>query len=334
VPADHDREPQASGAAPLFIVLNAGSGHQDSDGTCSTIESVLGAAGRSYEIFRVETPSALADVAARAVTAARAAGGLVVAVGGDGTLNTVAQATLGSGCGFGVIPRGTFNFFGRTHGIASDTEAATRSLLAGRLRPVQVGCINDRIFLVNASLGLYPQIFEDREELKRRHGRSRLVAVWAALVTLWRGVRPLRIEIEHGDVRRRLRASTLFIGNNRLQLEQLGLPEAAALEDGMLGVVVVRALPVLALLWLMVKGALGQLREAAGIEHFALSELSVRPARGTPRRLVKVATDGEVARMRPPLRIRVAAEPLWLWHPSDAAPEQAREDAAAPSPEV
>ncbi len=308
--------------APLFVVLNAGSGHQDADDTCGTIERVLGGAGRRHEIFRVDRPAALGAVAARAVEAARASRGIVVAAGGDGTLNAVAQATLGSGCGFAVLPQGTFNYFGRAHGIPADTEAATRSLLSGQLRPVQVGCVNDRVFLVNASLGLYPQMLEDREEQKRRHGRSRLVAAWAALVTVWSARRALRLEIEHAGVRRRVRASTLFVGNNRLQLEQVGLPEADALEDGKLGVVLVRALGAPALLWLMIQGARGKLPEVDSVEHLALSELSVRPARRWQRR-VKVATDGEVNWMAPPLRFRVAAEPLSLWHPTDAAPESA-----------
>lgn len=324
MPADPypHRDDGGTAEAPFFVVLNAGSGHQDADDTCGTIERVLRGAGRRHEIFRVDTPSALTSVAARAVDAARASRGIVVAAGGDGTLNAVAQATLGSGCGFAVLPQGTFNYFGRAHGIPADTEAATRSLLSGCLRPVQVGCVNDSVFLVNASLGLYPQMLEDREEQKRRLGRSRLVAAWAALVTVWRARRALRLEIEHDGVRRRVRASTLFVGNNRLQLEQVGLPEAGSLEDGKLGVVLVPALDAPALLWLMVQSARGKLREAEDVEHFALSELSVRPRRRWQRR-IKVATDGEVNWMTPPIRFRVAAEPLWLWHPTDAAPETA-----------
>jgi diacylglycerol kinase family enzyme len=56
-----------------------------------------------------------------------------------------------------VLPQGTFNYFSRTHGIPLDTTDATRALLAGMIRPVQVGLLNDRVFLVNASLGLYPR---------------------------------------------------------------------------------------------------------------------------------------------------------------------------------
>src|SRR5215208_2022088 len=98
------------------IVLNAGSGEGETDATSDAISAVLTAAGRSHRIFRVDDPAGLPTVAAQAVQEAQQSNAIVVAAGGDGTLNAVAQATLRSGCEFGVIPQGTFNYFGRTHG--------------------------------------------------------------------------------------------------------------------------------------------------------------------------------------------------------------------------
>ncbi|NUZ04222.1 diacylglycerol/lipid kinase family protein [Piscinibacter koreensis] len=313
--------PASLAAAPLFIVLNAGSGHSAADETCAAIEGVLREAGRRHEVRRVEDPAELDAIAARAVADAQAAGGIVVAAGGDGTLNAVAHATLGSGCAFGVIPRGTFNYFGRTHGISADAAVAARALLDARVRPVQVGLINDRVFLVNASLGLYPQSLEDREEQKRRFGRSRLVAAWAVLVTLSRGFRPLRLLLEHAGGTRAVSALTLFVGNNRLQLERVGLREADAVEDGKLAVVLVRPLPLLALLGVVLRGAFRKLAEAPAVDHFALDDLTVRSAR-RPGRRFKVAMDGEVDWMTAPIRFRVAPEPLLLLEPRDAQPER------------
>ena len=63
-------------------------------------------------------------------------------------------------------------------------------------RPVQVGLVNQQVFLVNASLGLYPKLLEDREAWKAQFGRSRLVAFGAGLSTLLRGDRDLRLRIE------------------------------------------------------------------------------------------------------------------------------------------
>ncbi|HYM48547.1 MAG TPA: acylglycerol kinase family protein, partial [Burkholderiaceae bacterium] len=101
-------------AAPIYIVLNAGSGDSDTETTCREIADVLNADGRVHQILRVDDPERLGEIARQAVAKAQQNAGVVVAAGGDGTLNSVAQATLGSGCQFGVIPQGTFNYFGRT----------------------------------------------------------------------------------------------------------------------------------------------------------------------------------------------------------------------------
>ncbi|HKO67414.1 MAG TPA: diacylglycerol kinase family protein, partial [Burkholderiaceae bacterium] len=217
--------------APFYIVLNASSGSTDTDKASDAISSVLNAAGRRHEILRVEDPQRLRDLATEAVTKAQQGDGVVVAAGGDGTLNAVAQIALESDCKFGVIPQGTFNYFGRTHGISSDAAEAARGLLSARLQPVQVGLVNGNVFLVNASLGLYPQSLEDREEQKQRHGRHRLVAAWAGLVTIFRDYQPMLIKLEHEGRTHELRTLTLFVGNNRLQLEQLGIDEADVVED-------------------------------------------------------------------------------------------------------
>jgi hypothetical protein len=73
---------------------------------------------------------------------------------------------------------------------------------------------NERVFLVNASLGLYPELLEAREAYKERFGRSRWVAFWAASATLLRAQRKLRLSIEQGEVAREVRAPTLFAGHN------------------------------------------------------------------------------------------------------------------------
>ena len=308
--------------SPLYFVVNAVAGHTDTETTCRVIAEVLTGAGRAHEILRVENPEQLADIAREAVAKARPNKGIVVAVGGDGTLNAVAQATLGSGCAFGVIPQGTFNYFGRTHGISSDVAEAARALLSAHAVRVQVGLVNDRVFLVNASLGLYPQSLEDREEQKQRHGRSRLVAVWAALVTVFRDYRPMLIKLEHEGHALEMRTLTLFVGNNRLQLEQIGLDESAIVEEGKLMAILLRPVTTAALLWLMVKGALGQLSQAHGVQHFSLTNLTATPVGRRVRRM-KIAFDGEICWMNTPIEFRVAPEPLLLLTPIGAVPETA-----------
>lgn len=325
--------PSMRADGPLFILLNQGSGSGDSDAARQTIAAVLDEAGRRHVFVPIPDARRIGEVARDGVARARDAGGVVVAAGGDGTINSVAHAVLGQGVPFGVLPMGTFNYFGRTHDIPETLADAVRVLLDGRIRPVQVGAVNERIFLVNASLGLYPQLLEERETAKRQFGRHRLVAFVSAFYTLLRQHRVLRLWLECGDEVERLATPTLFVGNNRLQLEQIGIPGAACVEHGQLAAIALHAVSPLGLLGLALRGSLGRLGEADNVIGFGFREMTVRVGRHQgngdgPR--IKVAIDGEVTRMRLPLHFRVASEPLPLLCPAPAAVAAASGVSATP----
>ena len=216
----------------------------------------------------------------------------------------------------GVVPQGTYNYFARTHGIPADTAEAAQALLRFAPVPVQVGLINERVFLVNASLGLYPELLQDREVYKVRFGRSRFVAVGAAIVTLLGKHRQLRLRIELGTDTRELTTPTLFVGNNRLQLEQVGLQEAPAIDDGCLAAATLRPMGAPSLLWLLFRGTIGTLGEANAVESFKFHRMAVKPWLPLGGRKIKAAVDGEVIWIRTPLEFRVSAKPLYLLKPT------------------
>ncbi|HUH59789.1 MAG TPA: diacylglycerol kinase family protein [Candidimonas sp.] len=323
-PTSHKFEP------PLFFVINGGSGRPNLDAARQIIESTMRLAARKHRIFVIEDVSSLKATVQKAVDTAMKESGAAVAVGGDGTINAVATAALGSGCLFGAIPQGTFNYFGRTHGIPEDIEAALEDLLHGEPFPVQVGLVNDRVFLVNASVGLYPELLEDREQFKQRYGRSRAVALWSALVTAFGHHRYLDMALEQNGKGVHLRTTTLFIGNNRLQLEQVGMPQAESVKQGQLAAIAVNPVGTLAMLWLAVRGALGKLADAENVTGFSFRSLTVVPlglwrgmrgAADTERptekpnarkHRIKVAIDGEIVWLHAPLEFRVAPERLLL----------------------
>jgi diacylglycerol kinase family enzyme len=315
--------------AAFYVVLNAGSGHSETELRCSTIRDVLKEAGRTCHLEIVDDPEQLADIARRMAQRAKETGGVLVAAGGDGTINTVAHQAVLQGCLFGVLPQGTFNYFGRTHGIPEDLTEAVRALVRSRVTPVQVGMINDRIFLVNASVGLYPELLEARENDKRQYGRSRIVAILSALKTALGRHRALRITLETEGIVRKLRTATLFVGNNRLQMEQVGMePLKVALEEGELAAIAPRRVGKFGMLGLLLRGALGRLGDAENVLAFSFKRLVVRHARLSPRRTIKVATDGEVTRMAMPLEFRVLEGRLALLKPPDAV-QDSRDASAA-----
>jgi diacylglycerol kinase family enzyme len=306
--------------APLFIVLNAGSGKHEGEDVRLVVEATLTSAGRQFSIDEVDDPEKLGTVAAAVVERARARKGVVVAAGGDGTINAVAAATLGSGCPFGVLPLGTFNYFSRAHGIPSDPRTACQMLLGRRAFAVQVGLVNDRIFLVNGSIGLYPDLLEEREQAKSQLGRNRWVAIGAALSTLLRPHHNLRIEVELESGRRQLVTRTLFVGNNHLQLERVGIPASDLIERHRLVAVVLEPVSIVGMLVLIVRALFGRLAEAGNVQSFSFRRMTVRP-RFRRRRRFKVATDGEVEWLPAPLEFRVAPHPLLLLRPADPGPD-------------
>ncbi|NHZ82875.1 diacylglycerol kinase [Massilia sp. CCM 8695] len=310
---------------PLFIILNAGSGHAETELQRTTIEDVLSAAGRPFELAVVDQAGELGGIARRMAGQARASDGVLVAAGGDGTINTVARAAVESGCQFGVLPQGTFNYFGRTHQIPEDLAGAVQALLQARVEPVQVGLVNERVFLVNASIGLYPRLLEEREIDKKQYGRSRLVALLSALKTVLGAYRHLHITVELNGKTRTLRTSTLFVGNNRLQMEQVGIgPLAERIEDGKLAALAPQPVGKLGMLALLLRGALGRLGDAPNLHAFGLTSMTVRQRGLAGRRRIKVAIDGEVTHLQAPLVFRVLEGQLMLLKPVPAAtaPEQ------------
>jgi diacylglycerol kinase family enzyme len=316
--------------APLFFVINGGSGRPNLHAALQTIESRMRSAGREHQIFVIEGVASLETTIQKAVDAAKKESGAVVAVGGDGTINAVASAALASGCLFGAVPQGTFNYFGRTHGIPEEIESALEDLLHGEPVPVQVGLVNDRVFLVNASVGLYPELLEDREQFKQRYGRSRLVALWSAFVTAFGRHRYLDMALEQNGERVHLRTTTLFVGNNRLQLEQVGMPQAESVKQGQLAAIAVNPVGTMAMLGLALRGALGNLADAEHVTGFSFRSLTVIPLRfwrsthrdrdiaptavkkNSRKRRIKVAIDGEIVWLHAPLEFSVAPESLML----------------------
>lgn len=314
--------------APVHVVLGRRPGRQ-----AATLKERLAdhaaLAGRVVRWHQVEHGSAVPLLALAAVSAAQRQGGIVVAAGGDGTINAVAQAAWGQGVPMGAVCGGTFNYFCRQQSLPTDPEAGLAELMAalaeGELRPVQVSLVNDQLFLVNASVGLYPQLLAEREHATRRFGRHRAVALAAGALSLLRPAPAQRLRLlqrsPQGAVSQRDReVSTLFVGNNALQFEQVGLPEADAIAQGAMGAVMLRPEGRLAMARLLWRAATGRLGDDPAVESFACTRLEAQAQGWRLQPRVKVAFDGEHRWMRLPLRFAVGPRPLWLVAPPWRAP--------------
>lgn len=314
---------QRAGDGELFIVLNAASGRAGEQDREQAVMAMLEASGRAFRFIPCETEG-LPAACERAAQLAAAQAGVLVAVGGDGTVNCAAQAALRNGCPLGVVAQGTFNLFAREHGLPQELEQGVRALLDGAVEPVQVGLVNERVFLANAAVGLYPKLLEDRENAKQQLGRRRRwVAVAAGLVSLldWRWQMTLDAELDGHFTR--LRTPSLFVCNNRTQLRRVGIGDEVTGQVGLgrMAALVAHPLGTWGKLKLLLRAVFGRLGDARELDCLSLRSLDVS-ARSA--RKLKVATDGEVQWMQLPLRFAVSPRPLLLLLPrgQDRAPAE------------
>lgn len=163
---------------------------------------------------------------------------LVIAAGGDGTINEIIQGLAGSETALGVLPTGTVNVWAREMGIPLDTAKAREVLLHGNTRFVDLGCVNDHYFLLMVGVGLDGEVAQAVEHRPLK----RLGVLGYALAALWFGPGyvgfPVTLKIDDAQPVR-TRALQIVIGNTRLYAGAFKFTWLARCDDGLLDLCVV-----------------------------------------------------------------------------------------------
>lgn len=257
------------------------------------------------EIFRARgheaelTISAGGDAVAavQRICKARTAEAVVVG-GGDGTVSAAAAAAAESDLALGILPLGTMNFFARSLNIPQDMKEAAAALAQGEVVPVDIGRINDRFFIHAVSLGIHPEMVEEREKLSYASRYGKMLGSVRAWLRVLRSSRRFGVllDVEGGRVAHR--TVGLVITNNRLG--EGHLPYADRLDDGVLALYVTTAQGPLQLMRVTASAAMGALETSPLIEVYETPAAEVELPR---RRSVRVTVDGELVRMSGTLRL-------------------------------
>lgn len=286
------------------VLINRGGGAVAADG--QTAEKVAVALAHA----RIEADLELVDggdceVRCRAV--AERGDPLLVVGGGDGTVAAAAAALIGTDTLLGILPLGTLNHFARDLGIPLALDEAATLIASKAERRVDVAQMNDRIFINNSAIGLYPLMVVDRDLQRKRLGRSkRLAMIVASLRTLWRfGHRRLTLTVNE-ETKARVDTPLLFVGNNDYRID-LGAPgQRESLEGGQLCVMVMRKKTRRGLIAASVRALLGRSRADDMVRLDEVERLRV----SSHRSQLAVSLDGEVVRASPPLEYRIRKKTL------------------------
>ena len=290
----------ARGVIPAFV--NPGSG--SAKAATEALERTAG-----FEI-RLLTPEQSAIALRRAVAAGVPR---VLVAGGDGTVASAASVLAGSSTALAVLPAGTLNHFARSHGIPTDFDEALRVAEHGIEKAVDVGYLNDQLFLGTSSVGAYVRFVQTRDRLERHLGYW--LASLAAGLRILRTLRNVKVTVESGGETRVYRAPLAFVAVGERILTPPGLGRPKDEPGGALHVVVPRgrrqARRFVRTYTRAVRGSQVETRPL-GLD----SALVARVRLDLPMEVVKVAMDGEIRLQRTPLEYRLAPAALKLVVPS------------------
>ncbi len=212
---------------------------------------------------------------------------IVVAAGGDGTINEIIQELAGSETVLGVLPCGTGNIWAREIGIPLHMVDARKVLLNGQIRSVDLGRCNNRFFLLMAGVGIDGAVTQavEKKPIKR------LGTFGYALIATWLGLgypgfqARLRINKKRPV---KLRALQIIIGNTQLYGGALKFTWEAKCDDGQLDVCVVRKRNMLGRIIVAIHFLLGHRNRHQWIRYYTATSIEINT-----RQPVAIQIDGE-----------------------------------------
>ena len=280
------RRPAGGGAAVLIINLKSGGGK------AARFRLAGEARRRGIEPVILEPGDDLLQLAEDAVDRGARVIGMA---GGDGSQALVATVAARRDVPHVCIPAGTRNHFALDLGLdRDDVVGALDAYTDGRERRIDLARVNDRVFVNNASLGVYAKVVQSPAY------RDAKLQTWAEMLPSLLGPEapPIDLEFTTPDGTSYADAPLVLVSNNPYRLTSLaGAGTRGRLDEGVLGVFAARVLGPGDVSRLVALELAGQASRFPGLLTWSATEFEVR-SRGP----VEVGLDGEALVMEPPLR--------------------------------
>lgn len=287
----------------MLIVANPAAGGMRSDRRLRRVVAALEARGCTVAVRYAGAEGAGLEQLARN---AEDAFDVVVAAGGDGTVNAVVNGIAGVPRALGILPLGTVNLVARALGLPRQPDALAAIIATAVARPIWPAVVNGRLFLSVASSGFDAEIVAAVDPwLKRRFGRFAFVpAVLCGLLHY----RPCEVVVAVDG--REYHAAIVVVAKGRYYAGPFRAAPRAALDEAMLDVVLLkRAGRFAALRYLaaLACGALPRLRDVTTVRCTAATLSAAQYP-------LAVQADGEIVG-RLPAKFALADKPLLVLRP-------------------
>ncbi|HUR91946.1 MAG TPA: diacylglycerol kinase family protein [Gemmatimonadaceae bacterium] len=295
-PATNTNNSNRPGAAPIPAFLNPEAG------SAAAARAALESSG-AFDIRDAD-----ADSLAQAIRDAVSAGAKRILVsGGDGTVASAAGAVAGTDAELAVLAGGTLNHFAKDHGISTDFDEAVAAALGDQMSDVDVGYVNDDLFLNTFSVGMYVGYVKTRDRLEKRLGYK--VASFLSLLRTFIRMWTMSIELEVEGQVRRYKTALVFVGVGERELKAPHF--GGRVEGGRPGLHVLvvtgrRRARLVAMAMAAASRGVSHAASSAELDSFVVQRCTIRLRKhSTP-----IALDGEIKDAATPLELRLDASAL------------------------
>lgn len=266
------------------LIANPAAGQGKASAAVLQVVELFKARGVEFDLELTRAPKQAAAIAKKALGKFD----VIVAMGGDGTVNEIVPGMLFSPKPLGIIPSGSGNDFIKSLGIPNNIEAAVDIVLRGETRVIDAGKINDAYFANGVGIGFDAAV--NRASYEFKHSKRGLWLYICALVRTLGRFDPVPVRITmNGEVIEQ-DIFLLTIGNGTTCGGGFKLTPHAKVDDGLLDVTIVRPLGIPTLLWHLPKVFLGTIDKVTTYARLTrTTKLSVESSHSLP-----IHVDGEI----------------------------------------
>ncbi|SFU67253.1 lipid kinase, YegS/Rv2252/BmrU family [Pustulibacterium marinum] len=254
----------------LWFIINPKAGI----GKISDLENQLGShfSAKKYSVTYAYTAFSK-HAASLAATALKDGAHIIVACGGDGTINEVASVLVGQSVLFGCIPLGSGNGLASHLNIPKNIAKAAEVLVKGKVKRIDVGKVNNSFFFSNAGFGFDTRVLEARAHATSSPFLNYAHAVVKAFFKKW-NLEEVEIVTAEGTSFTVTPFLVMITNSNQLGY-QISLHREASVTDGMLDLIIIDRKPKLAILWMTLLVLLRKENYCRGLRHVKVKSVEI-----------------------------------------------------------
>ena len=265
-----------------YFIVNPVSGRGKGAAFGKRLEEKLSRLKLDYRLVYSERPMHARELAAEAAKTFA----VIVAVGGDGTLQEILNGMHGSQAALGILPVGSGNDFVRAVPIPVEMEKSLALLLQDKRKKIDLAKVNDRIYHNGVGVGFDAWAVHTGNQVTRLRGNA--IYLYAVLHTLAH-FKPQEVELSFNGNTVRKNYFLMTIANGVALGGGFYLTPDAEIDDGLLDLCLIQDMPKLSIIKNLIKVYSGKHKEDPRVEMVRTKRITIRSEKG-----FAVHADGEL----------------------------------------